>query len=711
MKKIIISFCIGLSIISGCFGQDFSDSDDYEDDFGDWSSIDEVERWVDHYDTNDDGVFNAHDDGDPFDAYEYDHDYNNDGEYNYLDDLSNEEFWEIQGDEEYRDIHRNDHDAQRCVENHSADEWRTDGGEHGIFILDPCDERHPDFDPVRCYPEDFNYSREEEEEEEYRESCIDNYDPCYCDGICNDSSGGGGYSYGGEDPDDDPYDSGDSNNYEDDFVESCGTSCSPGYVSDGNCGCKKTEKKKWYLDKDGDGYYKEVKEQVEKPLGEGWNTTSNQGEDCDDTNPDITAQSNCDLLKQAQHLLDNAPPLLSSGEVLKRYQRDFADVYKQIGGVKNRLIASTFEQAVENNFIGTREHLALANNAKQILEITKVEQFSVDDSDPERQKLVAQRGLKVRLYNEHGDVIASIDDNQLAERYVDDLTDTLTVNNTQSVDYIFTTLLAINPVTALMYLAIKKYYEIEQDRIRRENPTWSDTQVTVESIISLTQSGLDVAGMVPVIGEVADGANGVIYLVRGDVTNAGISFAALLPIGGQAVTGTRLAVKVAKGVESVAVPLAKNADEVIKLADFGKDADRVIENLNSGARIIEDGTGAFRTVKGHHPMAKKAFEGASNYNPRSAFSVSKNKLEQFAEPGVHNTITGKQNSLYSAWKRANPNKKMTINDMAEIEVRAMKESGIPEDVAKGWAKKAVEDLKSQGVFEIKNIPWNGVNPQ
>jgi hypothetical protein len=39
----------------------------------------------------------------------------------------------------------------------------------------------------------------------------------------------------------------------------------------------------------------------------------------------------------------------------------------------------------------------------------------------------------------------------------------------------------------------------------------------------------------------------------------------------------------------------------------------------------------------------------------------------------------------------------------------MKNAGIPEDVATGWVVKALEDLKVQGIIEIKNIPWNGVN--
>jgi hypothetical protein len=39
----------------------------------------------------------------------------------------------------------------------------------------------------------------------------------------------------------------------------------------------------------------------------------------------------------------------------------------------------------------------------------------------------------------------------------------------------------------------------------------------------------------------------------------------------------------------------------------------------------------------------------------------------------------------------------------------MKNVGIPEDVATGWVVKALEDIKLQGVTEIKKIPWNGIN--
>ena len=60
------------------------------------------------------------------------------------------------------------------------------------------------------------------------------------------------------------------------------------------------------------------------------------------------------------------------------------------------------------------------------------------------------------------------------------------------------------------------------------------------------QTGLDVVGLVPVFGEIADGLNALIYLARGDLLNAGLSAAAMVPIAGWGATGGKLGMKGAK---------------------------------------------------------------------------------------------------------------------------------------------------------------------
>ncbi|MCY7350135.1 MAG: hypothetical protein LH606_05650, partial [Cytophagaceae bacterium] len=52
---------------------------------------------------------------------------------------------------------------------------------------------------------------------------------------------------------------------------------------------------------------------------------------------------------------------------------------------------------------------------------------------------------------------------------------------------------------------------------------------------------LDVAGLVPGVGEGADAGNGGIYMLEGDNTNAVLSFAAMVPIGGWVATAGRWA--------------------------------------------------------------------------------------------------------------------------------------------------------------------------
>ena len=71
---------------------------------------------------------------------------------------------------------------------------------------------------------------------------------------------------------------------------------------------------------------------------------------------------------------------------------------------------------------------------------------------------------------------------------------------------------------------------------------WSAAQGAWSSVSGAVHTGLDVAGMIPVVGNAADLVNAGIYAAEGDVINAGVSLAGALP-GGQAATGARLAMK------------------------------------------------------------------------------------------------------------------------------------------------------------------------
>ena len=57
---------------------------------------------------------------------------------------------------------------------------------------------------------------------------------------------------------------------------------------------------------------------------------------------------------------------------------------------------------------------------------------------------------------------------------------------------------------------------------------------------------LDVAGMIPIVGNVADAANAAIYAAEGDFGNAALSAAAMVPGLGQAATAGKLGARAAK---------------------------------------------------------------------------------------------------------------------------------------------------------------------
>ncbi|PWU06496.1 MAG: hypothetical protein C5B43_01745 [Verrucomicrobia bacterium] len=69
-------------------------------------------------------------------------------------------------------------------------------------------------------------------------------------------------------------------------------------------------------------------------------------------------------------------------------------------------------------------------------------------------------------------------------------------------------------------------------------------------ILDGAQTGLDIAGMVPVLGAVPDLLNAGIHTARGQYVEAGLSLAAAVPIVGEVATGAKLASKAYKAANA-----------------------------------------------------------------------------------------------------------------------------------------------------------------
>lgn len=85
------------------------------------------------------------------------------------------------------------------------------------------------------------------------------------------------------------------------------------------------------------------------------------------------------------------------------------------------------------------------------------------------------------------------------------------------------------------------YYTMQCAILKTQHPEWSYVRVYCVAALELIHIGLDIAGLVPAVGEVADLANGVIYTIEGDGINASLSFAATIPVAGWAATGAKYA--------------------------------------------------------------------------------------------------------------------------------------------------------------------------
>ena len=64
--------------------------------------------------------------------------------------------------------------------------------------------------------------------------------------------------------------------------------------------------------------------------------------------------------------------------------------------------------------------------------------------------------------------------------------------------------------------------------------------VSISTLSEVGHTVLDVVGLVPGAGELADGLNALVYLAEGNTADAALSAGAMIPIAGWVATGAKL---------------------------------------------------------------------------------------------------------------------------------------------------------------------------
>lgn len=115
---------------------------------------------------------------------------------------------------------------------------------------------------------------------------------------------------------------------------------------------------------------------------------------------------------------------------------------------------------------------------------------------------------------------------------------------------------------------VKIYFTVQCAVLRYNHPTWSNAKIYWEASKEIVHIALDGFGMIPVVGEIADLTNGVLYLVEGDGVNATLSFTATIPIAGWTATGVKYAFKI-KTVATIGTKVKLTYNVINGVIDFG----------------------------------------------------------------------------------------------------------------------------------------------
>jgi hypothetical protein len=155
--------------------------------------------------------------------------------------------------------------------------------------------------------------------------------------------------------------------------------------------------------------------------------------------------------------------------------------------------------------------------------------------------------------------------------------------------------------------------------------------VKKEDLLNGLQTALDIAGLIPVAGEIFDGANALIYLARGDYVNAALSGAACIPLAGDAATGAKFLIKGADAIGTVAGAIKASDKAVGMIASGIKIADDVVDTAKTAKKVsdaVQDAELAAKSIDKISDAGKSAAKVAEDLKGSGKAELIQSKIDE-----------------------------------------------------------------------------------
>lgn len=202
------------------------------------------------------------------------------------------------------------------------------------------------------------------------------------------------------------------------------------------------------------------------------------------------------------------------------------------------------------------------------------------------------------------------------------------------------------------------YLTVKYQILKTLHSDWPESELLWETAKDVVHIGLDLFGLVPVLGEAADLINGVIYTIEGDGFNASLSYAGAIPIVGWVGPTTRHGLKIINSASElhskVKLVWSVTPEGVIK---FGSSNSFCRQQLRKTlGLIVGDARQAHHIIplnKQIHPVIQKAAKSGNAFHMNEALNgIPLNTVVHNGSHGNYDDLI--QNYLDAVSKRATP---------------------------------------------------------